>query len=222
MTESFAMLPFTGQVAYEDEILSVAGLEGSVGGRVDEGTAFVAVERGTFWITAGPAEVMLKAGMYAAVPAPAKLHADHGARALVVTMKRHRGVFTMGGPIEARGRLRYIDGCTDTGIIAPLKLGEPCLNCLFFPAGISQTPHTHPSHRVGLIVDGRGWCHTEGRAVEMRPGAVFFIPTDCLHAFETTDEAMRIIVAHPDSEVGPTDEVHQMLAATIIDSGSHP
>lgn len=217
MTESFAMLPFTNESAYHDGVLSVLGLEGSAGCPVEEGTAFVAVHRGPFWIQAAQTEVLLQAGMYAAVPAGARLHADHGARALVVTMRQHFGVFTVGGPIEARGRLRYIDGCTDTGIIAPLKLGEPCLNCLFFPAGISQTAHTHPSHRVGLIMNGRGWCHTEGRAVEMRPGAVFFIPRDCVHAFETRDEAMRIIVAHPDSEVGPTDEVHQMLAATIIE-----
>jgi quercetin dioxygenase-like cupin family protein len=155
--------------------------------------------------------------MYGSIPAPADVHGGDDCQAVVVLVKGYPGLFALGGPIEETGRLKYIDGCTDTGIILPVRQGDPCLNCLFFPAHTTQTAHTHPSHRVGLIVSGRGWCHTEGRAVEMSPGKVFVIPAGCLHSFHTSSEAMRIIVCHPDSDVGPTDELHQMKEATLID-----
>ncbi|HEY6557898.1 MAG TPA: RCC1 domain-containing protein [Polyangiaceae bacterium] len=31
----------------------------------------------------------------------------------------------IGGPIEARGRLRYIDGCSNTFVVCPPRLGKP-------------------------------------------------------------------------------------------------
>lgn len=45
------------------------------------------------------------------------------------------------GKSESRGRLSYIDGCTDTLLIMPPRLGDPCLNYLHFPVGIDQTQH---------------------------------------------------------------------------------
>lgn len=68
----------------------------------------------------------------------------------------------VGGPIEDRGRLRYIDGCTDTLLIPPWRRGEACLNLLHLPPGIEQTMHTHPSDRAGMTVRGAG--ATFGRA----------------------------------------------------------
>lgn len=211
----FAMLPFDNVEAYADDVLSVVGLSGHATAPINRGTAFIGVLSGTILVTRRRASHRLQAGWYGCIPSPARIEAQNG-RALVVTIKGYAGLFSVGGPIEQQGRLQYIDGCTDTGIVMPPKQGDPCLNCLFFPAGTKQTAHTHPSHRVGLIVDGRGWCLTDGRKVEMKPGSIFMIPTDVLHAFTTDKEAMRIIVCHPDSEVGPTDEVHQMLTATII------
>ncbi|MBL7998327.1 MAG: cupin domain-containing protein, partial [Candidatus Kapabacteria bacterium] len=72
----------------------------------------------------------------------------------------YSGQFMLGGPIEQKGRLKYIDGCTDSLLIPPVKYGDPCLNALYFPAGIDQTAHTHPSMRVGMIVSGKGECVT--------------------------------------------------------------
>ncbi|TXI90606.1 MAG: hypothetical protein E6Q36_01195 [Chryseobacterium sp.] len=34
-------------------------------------------------------------------------------------------MFTVGGPIEATGRMKYIDGCTDSVLINPIKMGDP-------------------------------------------------------------------------------------------------
>jgi len=40
--------------------------------------------------------------------------------AVVTTVAGWTGLFAVGGPVEATGRLTYIDGCTDTVLAAPL------------------------------------------------------------------------------------------------------
>jgi hypothetical protein len=35
-----------------------------------------------------------------------------------------------------------------------VRLGDPCLNGLWFPLGTRQTAHTHPSVRIGMVDDG--------------------------------------------------------------------
>lgn len=210
----FAILDCGNRIVFEDREIAVIGLSGNVApvdcGAV--GTVFVAVAEGMVWL----GEYRLTAGMYAALPlAAAWTMRSFRGRALLVAVRNYAGVFSFGGPLESTGRLRYIDGCTDTGLIPPLRRGDPCLNALFFPPGIRQTPHRHPSHRVGLVFDGEGLCHTDGQTTPMRPGDLFVIPAGSRHCFETAGSAMRIVAFHPDSEVGPTDESHQMLAATL-------
>lgn len=127
------------------------------------------------------------------------------------------GINVAGGPIEEKGRLKYIDLCSDTLLVAPPYLGDPCLNHLHFPIGIDQTEHTHPSVRAGAVARGAGWCETpEGRS-ELEPGVIFTIPRDGKHRFVTDLSYMDIIAYHPDSDWGPTDEVHPMVNRTWVD-----
>lgn len=175
---------------------------------------------GTFFfvVTEGTPDVngyRLRPGMYGSLP---RLFSclGHSFRIMLVEAHGYAGMFSIGGPVEPTGRLKYIDGCTDTGLIQPPKQGDPCLNALFFPPGIAQTAHTHPSHRIGTVYSGRGLCITPERTVEMRKHDIWIIPQDTVHHFVTEDEEMKVIVFHPDSEVGPTDERHQMLEATVI------
>ena len=135
---------------------------------------------------------------------------------LVVSLAGYRGFFTLGGPIEDTGRLRYIDGCSDSVLISPPKLGDPCLNFLHVPPGVDQTAHTHPSIRVGIIVSGRGICrHLEGEYA-LTPGDVFILPRDVVHSFHTVDSNLRIVVYHPDSDCGPSDDAHPMVNRTLV------
>lgn len=218
----FTLARFTGRPVFDDGTLEVVGVPESGEYRVHGGTVYFAVLGPGSVQVRGALDVDLEHGMYGCAPAPCRLR-GRGARALLVTMKRYRGVLTLGGPLEREGRLRYIDGCTDTGLIAPLRQGDPCLNALFFPPGILQSAHTHPSHRIGVIVDGHGWCHTAGERLAMQQGMIFVLPPDVVHHFETdATGGMRIVVAHPDSDVGPTDEVHQMKRATILESTGQP
>ena len=125
------------------------------------------------------------------------------------------------GPIEDVGKLRYIDGCSDTLLVPPVRKGDPCLNHLHFPTGIRQTPHTHPSVRTGLVFRGRGECIVPGEdPIPLRPGCVFIIPTDAVHSFNTFDSTMDVIAFHPDSDTGMTDDDHPMVNRTLIDGVS--
>lgn len=161
----------------------------------------------------------LTEGMYACVPGSAYVH---GGKGIVVSRENYHGFFSLGGPAEKEGRLKYIDGCTDSLLIPPIKLGDPCLNLLYFPPDIDQTKHTHPSDRIGLVMSGEGRCHHWDDDIEhiirLTPDLIFCIHTDGPHKFSTPyGEEMRVLAYHPDSDFGPTDQFHPMLNRTIVD-----
>ena len=122
--------------------------------------------------------------------------------------------------MEARGRLQYIDGCSDTLLISPVLRGEACLNLLYLPPDTRQTAHTHPSFRAGIVVAGSGVCRTENARVELRRGDIFAIEPDGLHGFHTAGESLTVIAFHPDSDFGPWHDDHPMVNRTIVDGRS--
>ncbi|MEO1523568.1 MAG: hypothetical protein AAFU78_22710, partial [Cyanobacteria bacterium J06633_2] len=100
---------------------------------------------------------------------------------LMISQRRgFRGISAMGGPIETVGRLRYIDGCSDSLLCAPPIFGAPCLNFLHFPSNIHQTPHTHPSTRAGIVARGSGTCITPTGRTELCAGRIFYIPRNSI------------------------------------------
>src|SRR5580658_2126724 len=139
---------------------------------------------------------------------------------MLVHIAGYRGLNVVGGPVERSGRLKYIDGCTDTLLIAPVKRGDPCLNVLYFPRGIAQTAHTHPSVRLGAVLWGRGRCKTAEGTFPLEMGVTFCIPADVLHSFHTESDEMVVMAYHPDSDFGPEDENHPMINRTIVDGMS--
>ena len=152
-------------------------------------------------------------GMYAAV-----LDGSVGGpgMGLVVSRRDFFAMFHLGGPIEPRGRLRYIDGCTDSVLVAPALQGDPCLNHLHIPARTRQRRHTHPSIRVGAIVRGSGRCVTPEREYPLYSGLAFVITGGAPHSFFTDQESLDVVVYHPDSDTGPTHEDHPMINRTDI------
>ncbi|MBS2016482.1 MAG: cupin domain-containing protein [Deltaproteobacteria bacterium] len=184
-----------------------------------EGTHYVIAYEGhsTLERADGSGPFPLVGGMFACVPGGAVVRgAGSKGAGLVITHAGYVGCFQVGGPIEAVGRLRYIDGCTDSLLVAPPLLGDPCLNHLHIPAGTTQTRHVHPSVRVGLIVKGEGVCVTPGREIALRPGLAFLIPPDRAHSFCTSASSLDVVVYHPDSDTGPTHQDHPMLNRTLI------
>lgn len=177
-------------------------------------THFLFVSEGEVTLNSSFGEFLLRENCFAAVPGNFSL--DGEGKVLVATLLNYTGLFTIGGPIELFGRLNYIDGCSSTVLINPLRRGEPCLNFLYVPPGISQTPHTHPSLRIGLVASGSGTCTVNEGTFKMEAGTVFCLPEDKLHSFSAIDSSLRIIIYHPDSDVGPTDDSHTMLNNTFV------
>lgn len=221
MNNSFLAFPWTTGKLYEagpafPSTLSAVTADGELW-LTDSGTHFVYADGPvTVQVTALASGWTLLPGMYAAVPGAGRVQG----RALVITRHEYRGLLCFGGPVEACGRLRYIDGCSDSLLIAPVLRGDACLNHLHFPPGIDQTAHTHPSVRIGLVIRGRGECVTPAGVVPLQPGLLFAIVPDGLHKFRTGAESMDVIAYHPDSDCGPSDEDHPMLNRTLVDGVS--
>lgn len=150
---------------------------------------------------------------------------------------KYKAMNLVGGKIESEGRLKYIDGCTDSLLIPPVKLGDPCFNHLHFPSNINQTPHTHPSARIGIVAKGNGECLTPFGNLPLTEGMIFVIKQwdgksysggldgnvypNGTHSFKTPEETgMDVIAFHPDSDFGATDINHPMINRTIVDGVS--
>lgn len=185
---------------------------GSVDGN-EFGTSIGYVAEGPAELTYNGDHYTLRSGMYFCAPGPFELAGGAGWFAV---NPEYRGLFSVGGPIEEDGRLQYIDGCTDTLLIAPTRLGDPCLNLLVLPPHTRQSSHTHPSIRTGLIASGYGRCVTPTAVYDLSPGAVFLITEGAEHCFHTDEEPLRVIAFHPDSDYGPTDQHHPMINRTHL------
>jgi hypothetical protein len=179
------------------------------------GTHFGFVWRGTASVSCAAGTFTLGAGMYFSVPGEGSV--EGGGAGVVATRVGYRGLFSIGGPIESAGRLRYIDGCTDSLLVPPVVCGDPCLNALYFPPGIDQTEHTHPTSRVGLVASGSGECVTPDGVFGLAPGLAFVIPANARHRFRTAGDRLVVVAYHPDSDVGPTHGAHPMITRTIVD-----
>lgn len=176
-------------------------------------TVYGAVVSGRAMIRAPGIMAELEAGGFFGLPGPCAVIPD--GEVMVVERLGHRAVPSL-GRIEERGRLVYIDGCSDSVLCAPARLGDPVLNHLHFPAGTEQSVHIHPSTRLGVVVRGRGVAFGPAWEEPLEPGTAFLLLEHERHAFRTRDDSMDVIAFHPDSDWGPTDAVHPMLNRTYV------
>lgn len=176
-------------------------------------TAYGVVANGPVELRTPEGNFTLRSGMYFAVPGPATVSGGNG---FLCHRLGHHGLLALGGPIECEGRLPYIDGCSDTVLVGPVVRGDPCLNFLYIPKGIDQTAHTHPTLRVGIILEGEGECRTGSDVFPLLPGSLFVLHPDQIHSFHTGENSLRLAVYHPDSDTGPNREDHPMVNRTIV------
>lgn len=140
---------------------------------------------------------------------------------VIFTRMGFKGQNVIGGPIEESGRLVYIDSCSDSLLVYPPRLGDPSLNLLYFPPGVNQSFHIHPSIRLGVVAKGNGiaWVKTPSnmhKCIELKEGMMFCIEEREIHRFSTDSEPMTVIAFHPDGDWGPTDHNHTMLNRTYL------
>ena len=79
-----------------------------------------------------------------------------------------------------------------------------------------QTLHTHPSHRIGVIIKGKGKVELDNELYEVLEGETFFMRRNELHNFITEDSEVILYVFAPDSGTGPTDEINPLKIRTYI------
>lgn len=198
--------------AYPTVVFGVAGDRQALAA---DDTHFGLVTDGQITLDRGRDRFTLGQGSFFVVPGDGCVDGSAG-RCLVISRLQYRGLFQIGGPLEPQGRLRYIDGCSDTLLVCPPRLGEPCLNHLHIPPGTHQSSHSHPSERIGVIAAGHGTCVTDRGRYPLSPGMAWRIPTGSRHCFLTTDERLDVLAWHPDTDFGPTDENHPMLNRTFL------
>ncbi|MGO8997832.1 MAG: cupin domain-containing protein [Polyangiaceae bacterium] len=147
-------------------------------------------------------------------------HGSIEAEGFVVLIERFGfRAMLLAGRTEATGRLAYIDGCSDSVLSSPPRLGDPVLNHLHFPPGIVQSVHSHPSVRLGVVAHGTGVAYGPaqgGWEHQLVKGALFLLDAHEFHAFKTAGSSMDVIAYHPDSDSGPTDGEHPMLNRTYL------
>lgn len=182
------------------------------------GTHFGLVQSGSAELECASGTFGLRSGMYFAVPGSMQI--THGT-GIIVSRIGYCGFFHLGGPVEDQGRLRYIDGCTDSLLIPPVRNGDACLNLLHLPPRTRQTEHTHPSLRVGLIIRGEGYCSTPEGRICLRAGLAFIIRANGEHSFHTEQSDLLVLAYHPDSDFGPTDDQHPMIQRTILNTSQN-
>jgi mannose-6-phosphate isomerase-like protein (cupin superfamily) len=161
----------------------------------------------------------LHAGMYFCLPGGGKLEGENSS-GMAISSLNYQGMFSLGGPLGSTGRLAYINGGTNSLLIAPVMGGDPCFNAMYFPPGVDQTLHTHPSYRIGMVVMGRGELESQQTVIVLEPGMTFLIPADSLHKFRTIESNLTVVVFHPDSESGFIHGDNLMLKRTIVNGVS--
>lgn len=183
----------------------------------EKGACYGFLTQGGGTISDDKVQWQLNKGQWFTLPNGCNISLKPQSRLVVSQRLGFQGFYAMGGPIESKGRLRYIDGCSDTLLSAPPLLGDPCLNLLHFPPKIDQTAHTHPSTRAGIVAQGTGVCVTEEKEIPLTEGLLFYIARNTVHKFRTTNKTMDVIAYHPDSDWGPTHEQHPMVNRTWVD-----
>lgn len=147
-----------------------------------------------------------------------------GGHRIILWVKIGYNSFLKFGKWESdKGRLKYIDGCTDSVLINPIKKGDPCLNTLYMPEGVNQTMHTHPSLRSGFIIKGGAKCETPEGVFDLKSNDIFILKKDAHHKFRSDfgeNILMKLIAYHPDSDFGAEDEIHPMINRTIVNGVS--
>ncbi len=202
-----------GGLLFEEADLSVHALCDEPFSLAHEVAYWVLVTEGRLSATLDTGHFVLPAEHYLATPGSGRVQ---GGRGLLIARRGYRNIRQLGGPLEATGRLRYVDGCSDTLLVCPPRLGEPCLNHLHIPPYTNQSEHAHPSLRIGVIARGTGVCHTTLGDVPLREGLGWLIPADLRHSFSTQQRALDVFAWHPDSDFGPRDEDHPMLNRTQL------
>jgi len=161
----------------------------------------------------------LETGQYFALSVDQTITVEASDKLFLVARLGYRAPNQIGW-VESQGRLSYIDGCSDSLLVYPARMGDGSLSMLYFPRGIEQSFHRHPSIRLGCVISGHGISEYgeigDIISQELTSGTSFCLSEHERHRFKTTSSHMTVIAYHPDGDWGPTDHNHTMLNRTYL------
>lgn len=146
----------------------------------------------------------VKKGMYFSLPKELNIQGE--GKAFIIEHYDHSCFFQIGGPVEEKGRIECEYNRSNSLLIAPTELHQPCLNLLQIHKNQENLPfHTHQEYRIGMVVEGFGYFATNDNRIPLEKGEIFILPANLAHRLEApkNSENFLIISYHPKSQVNP-------------------
>jgi mannose-6-phosphate isomerase-like protein (cupin superfamily) len=117
--------------------------------------------------------------------------------------------------------LPYVNGCSTTQLLPPIRKGDPTFQLLRIPPHTSeQAHHIHSTARIVYVYSGRGQSVVgqEGavKTEPLLPGYVMVLDKMVPHHFVTGEEPLVVIPLHIFSSTGLDEHDHPMMNGTHL------
>jgi len=139
----------------------------------EDATQFVFCSQGALVVRqTGAWPHVLTAGMYASVPGKCDVRpvGQDLSQGLVISRHGWLGMVVLGGPLEERGRLRYIDGCTDSLLVPTVQVLLDPVHRMMSTIRHNRARGTHAVVRMADIVRGMVAEGVPAREIQKRLG----------------------------------------------------
>jgi mannose-6-phosphate isomerase-like protein (cupin superfamily) len=115
--------------------------------------------------------------------------------------------------------LPYINGCSTTQLLTPIRKGDPTFQLLRLPPHTSeQQHHIHSTARIVYVQSGRGYsvigASGKHETIDLTPGTIILLDKMVPHHFVTEDEPLVVLPLHIYSSIGQSEWDHPMFNGT--------
>lgn len=117
--------------------------------------------------------------------------------------------------------LPYVNGCSTTQLLPPIRKGDPTLQLLRIPPYTSeQAHHIHSTARIVFVLSGSGHSVIGAKGgqkiIPLIEGAVLVLDKMVPHHFKTGEEALVVLPLHVYSSTGKDEYDHPMMNGTHL------
>lgn len=117
--------------------------------------------------------------------------------------------------------LPYVNGCSTTELLPPIRKGDPTFQLLYIPPhSAEQVHHIHSTARIVYVWKGSGRSiigqSGKYKIVDLKEGTVLLLNKMIPHHFETDSEELVVLPLHIFSSVGKSELDHPMFNGTHL------
>lgn len=117
--------------------------------------------------------------------------------------------------------LPYVNGCSTTELLPPIRKGDPTFQLLHIPPHTSeQAHHIHSTARVVYVYSGKGQSiigqENAVRTEPLMPGSVIVLDKMVPHHFVSGEEPLVVLPLHIYSSPGQSEYDHPMMNGTHL------